>query len=185
MLTLVQLNNLRNAAKNAYQCELATKVPCELTLSQWALESGWGAHSPGNNCFGIKGDTKSGQLLHTYEYFTPEECTQWLGMKQGRTGSVADATPRPDGKLRYFVEDWFAVFATLALCFIARARLFQTPRYLPLFTKFNSDNNFVALVQAIGPIYATDPNYAKEVLSIASIPQVQAAIKEVRAGVQG
>ncbi len=180
MLTLAQLNNLRDAAKNAYQCELTTKVPCELTLSQWALESGWGAHSPGNNCFGIKGDTKSGQLLYTYEFFTPDEFTIWVGRKQGRTGSIADATPRPDGRFRYFVEDWFATYATLALCFISRASLFKAGRYLPLYTKYLTDNNFVALVQGIAPIYATDPDYATQVLAIASIPQVQAAIKEVR-----
>lgn len=36
----------------------------ELVAAQWALESGWGKHAPGNNFFGLKGP---GQLLDTKE----------------------------------------------------------------------------------------------------------------------
>jgi hypothetical protein len=36
----------------------------ELVAAQWALESGWGKHAPGNNFFGLKG---AGQLLDTIE----------------------------------------------------------------------------------------------------------------------
>lgn len=184
MLTIQQLNNLRDASKHAYQCELQTKVPCELTLAQWALESGWGAHTPGNNCFGIKEyvGCAGRQLLHTNEYFTDHQFQLWLNTKPGRTGSIADATPRPDGKLRYFVEDWFATFPSLAHCFIKRSVLFQSGQYGAYLATYRVDDNFVALVQGIAPIYATDPNYSKEVLAIASIPQVQAAILEARRG---
>lgn len=38
----------------AQTTERETGVPTSATLGQWALESGWGKHSPGNNPFGIK-----------------------------------------------------------------------------------------------------------------------------------
>lgn len=182
-LTLSQVNNLRDAAHHAYQCETTTSVPCELTLAQWALESGWGAHSPGNNCFGIKANPLShqgAQLLYTYEYFTPGEAQVWLDRVQGRTAVIVDATVRPDGRLRYKCQDWFAKFTTLADCFIKRANIFTLPMYLPFFAKYERDRNLVSLVKSVGSRYATDPIYADKILEIASIPEVQAAIKEVR-----
>jgi hypothetical protein len=42
----------------------------ELVAAQWALESGWGQHMPGNNAFGLKG---AGQLLDTIEVENGEE----------------------------------------------------------------------------------------------------------------
>lgn len=184
MLTIQQLNNLRDAAKHARQCELQTKVPCELTLSQWALESGWGAHSPGNNCFGIKEYTgcPGRQLLNTYEFFTVAEFNTWLHRKYGRNGSIADATHRDDGRFRYFVLDWFATFPTLAYCFIKRASLFQSGQYGPFMATYRIDGNLVALVNSISPIYATDPDYSNKILGIASLKEVQAAILEARNG---
>lgn len=182
MLTIQQLNNLRDAAKHARQCELQSKVPSALILAQWALESGWGAHAPGNNCFGIKeyAGQLGRQLLHTTEYFTTEQFLAWLNAKPGRTGKIEDATPRPDGKFRYQVEDWFATFSSLARCFLKRADLFLVEPYRTSTEQFRVDGNFAALVQGIARHYATDPNYAQSVLKIAALPEIQQAIQEAQ-----
>lgn len=45
-------------------------VPASVSLAQWAIESGWGAHQPGNNPFGMKvrkGRLDLSQLLWTTE----------------------------------------------------------------------------------------------------------------------
>ena len=42
-----------NAARD---CQKATKIPASFTIAQAAVESGWGARTPGNNLFGIKAD---------------------------------------------------------------------------------------------------------------------------------
>ena len=34
-----------------------SKIPASFTVAQAAIESGWGAHAPGNNLFGIKATT--------------------------------------------------------------------------------------------------------------------------------
>ena len=54
MLAPLQLLRLKQAAHDAVICEIGTRLPAELTVAQWALESGWGSHQPGDNCFGIK-----------------------------------------------------------------------------------------------------------------------------------
>jgi flagellum-specific peptidoglycan hydrolase FlgJ len=54
MLTPSQLDRLAAAAQSACLCEQTTGLPAEITVAQWAIESGWGASAPGNNCFGIK-----------------------------------------------------------------------------------------------------------------------------------
>lgn len=188
MLTIQQLNNLRDASTHAFKCEVATGIPSEMTLAQWALESAWGAHAPGNNCFGIKANPLSHQgvqLLRTREYFTTKEKDEWLIGLQGRTAELEDATFNKHGQQRYVCQDWFATFPSLAHCFIKRADLFKTPRYLEYFTKFKHDANLVSFVQHIAPIYATDPDYAQKVLQIASMPEVRSAVKEARAMVNG
>lgn len=54
----------------ARSSEISTGVPALVTMAQAALESGWGAHAPGYNFFGIKaGSSWSGkvQKLKTWE----------------------------------------------------------------------------------------------------------------------
>lgn len=182
MLTIQQLNNLRVAAGQANKCEKATGVPCELTLAQWVLESGWGQHAPGNNCFGIKEypNCFGTQLLFTTEFFTEEEKENWLTRRVGRTAAVENATPNSVGRMRYKAQDWFASFQTLADCFTKRATLFTKLPYKPFMDQYLQDRNLVSLIQGIAPHYATDPDYAKQILSISSIREVQDAIKESR-----
>lgn len=185
MLTIPQLNNLRDAAKNAIACQRTTGVPASVILSQWALESGWGAHTPGNNCFGIKSysNAHGRQLMHTREFFSPEEARKWASQVQGRTAQLGDATPKPNGRYLHDCQDWFATFQSLSDCFIKRADLFKAGRYLPHYEEYQKTQNLVSFVQGIAPIYATDPEYGKHVLQIASMPEVQAAITDALSNV--
>lgn len=52
-------------------------ILASMTLAQAIVESGWGAHAPGNNLFGIKAYSWSGktQILTTQEYLHGKEVT--------------------------------------------------------------------------------------------------------------
>lgn len=182
MLSITQINNLRDAAKHAHHCELIAKIPCELTLAQWALESGWGAHSPGNNCFGIKEypNCYGRQLLRTYEYFTKEERYDWLAAKPGRIANLVDATYNSKSQQRFNCDDWFATFQDLTACFMKRAQLLHSAPYITFITRYTQDGNLTNLINDLSKVYATDPDYNDKLFAIASIKEVEAAIAEVR-----
>lgn len=131
------------AARAAAQAsEHATGCPAIVTLAQWALESGWGKESPGNNCFGIKVYTgcAGAQLLWTHE--------------------------EVNGKLEP-VEGLFATFETLADCFSKHARLLtQGFRYFPAYYRYRQNQDVTAFVRAIAPIYSTSSTYASEILQL-------------------
>jgi flagellum-specific peptidoglycan hydrolase FlgJ len=53
-LSALQKIQLAKAVGAAEVAQASTGCPVELSVAQWALESGWGSRQPGNNCFGIK-----------------------------------------------------------------------------------------------------------------------------------
>jgi hypothetical protein len=123
----------------AQETERETGVPASATLGQWALESGFGKHTPGNNPFGIK--ARKGepyQLLWTHE--------------KAKNGS---------GLVR--VQQKFRTFASLDDAFRARGELLS--KHYPIAMAHTNDPNaFVAGLQAAPHHkYATDPNYVSEV----------------------
>ncbi len=125
----------------AQRTERETGIPTSVTLGQWALESGFGNHSPGNNPFGIK--ARKGepfQLLWTRE--------------KAKNGS---------GLVR--VQQKFRAYSSLDEAFRARGDLLSR-RYPGAMAHKNDPNAFVAGLQAVpGHQYATDPNYASKVIS--------------------
>ena len=149
-------NKLQTAAQNAVACEKCTGLPAELTVAQWALESGWGLHQPGNNCFGIKAYSgcHGTQLLKTIEYVNGvPEC----------------------------INAEFATFASLEDCFVAHARLITQGRpYQDAWSKYKTSHDVLALIECIAPIYATAPGYAEMLTSIVQMPAVAAAIATAR-----
>ncbi len=156
MLSPEQIDRLREAASNAVSCEQMTRVPAELTVAQWALESGWGQHQPGNNCFGIK----------AYE---GAYGTQLLPTKEVLHGSPCD------------VEAEFATFRSLAECFERHALLIcQGPPYATVWDDYVATQSLQALVYGIAPIYATDLHYATLLMQLIIMEAVQAAITEAR-----
>lgn len=122
-----------------------TGISPEIILAQTALETGWGAHAPGNNYFGIKGP---GQVLQTKE-------ADSSGALVGQTAS-------------------FAGYQTPEASFNAYGNFVSTPRYANLRNIGASGGSLAeqsSALQASG--YATDPNYGKQVLAIASNLQIK------------
>lgn len=149
MLNAKQLVALQSATANAKACEAATGCPAALTVGQWALESGWGRFSPGNNCFGIKvyAGCYGVQTLVTHEYV--------------------------HGKLEE-QNLQFATFPTLEACFEKHASLITHGYpYQKAWAEFMLAKNLEQLVREIAPIYAPgNESYAENVLSIVRMPQV-------------
>ncbi len=176
-----KLNNLKDAATAALQCEIRTDVPCEMIVAQWALESGWGNHQPQNNCFGIKGHgSTDGQLLQTNEWFTANEVTEWLAADAARTAVAVSQSPNENGKMLYRCQDWFATFATLEDCFVRHAAMLTGGRYGASLTSFKMDHDLSRYVATVARIYATDPAYRDRIMSIIEMPQVSGAIEDAR-----
>ena len=158
MLSPEQKSALARAAASSVGCESTYKIPAELTLAQWALESGWGSHQPGNNCFGIK--AYSGcfgiQLLKTVEFVK----------------GVRQTMLQP-----------FATFSSLEACFAQHARLFSSARYKPAFAQHAQLPDLSALIRGVSAVYATDPHYADLLLSIVAMPEVRQSLAACRVAV--
>lgn len=128
-------------------------VPALVTLGQAALESGWGAHAPRFNFFGIKAKPSdpepTRQLLRTREV---------LPHPNGKFPEVISVTPRGDGKYDYVVRDWFRAYPDAATAFDAHgAFLSGNKRYGKAFDFRHDAYAFAAEVARAG--YATDPSY--------------------------
>lgn len=128
-------------SEGAKKAQAETRVPASVSIAQWALESGWGAHAPGNNPFGMKprkGKSDPQQLLWT---------TEW-----SRT------------KGYYKVQQPFRTFPTLADAFVAHALLISTaPVYKPAMGSLPDKDAFI---DKMALRYATDPQYSKKIKSI-------------------
>lgn len=124
----------------AQEAQKQWKVPACVQLGQWILESGWGAHSPGNNPFGMKprkGKNDPQQMLLTTEYI------------KGKRVKI----PQP-----------FRVFPSVKEAFLAHAELLATALvYKPAMDALPDVDKFI---DKMSPRYATDPNYAKNLKSI-------------------
>lgn len=133
---------MQTAIAQAQVCEKQTGLWTSLTVAQWGLESGFGAHCPGNNPFGIKyspATSPSSQLLWTTEiiYGKPQR-----------------------------VQAKFAAYPTLAAAFADHARLLTHGSYLPAWIAYKNDSTPDRFIAAFAPIYATDPLYQTKMESI-------------------
>lgn len=169
-------STLQEAVAAAKLGEAKYGLPAAVQVAQWAVESGWGKFSPGNNCFGIKAyEGCSGkQLLNTTEWFTQAELLAFLNADRERT---AVPTGKDNGKRKeYRVKDWFATFPYLADCFDRRCRLALRPIYKPFLDRFKASGDMEAFIQEFGKVYATAPDYADVLLKVIAMPKVQAAL---------
>ncbi|MEY2341120.1 flagellar assembly peptidoglycan hydrolase FlgJ [Acidithiobacillus sp. IBUN Pt1247-S3] len=120
-------------------------------LAQAALETGWGAHAPGDNLFGIKaGGGWSGNALQnlTHEFVD--------GVK-----TVEDASFRAYQSVASSVANYTQL-------------LLNNPRYQ---TALGQGNNIAGFAQALqNGGYATDPDYAAKITALAQGPVMQAAL---------
>lgn len=127
----------------ALQASERTGVDPRLIIAQAAQETGWGKSAPGNNYFGIKSHGQGGgQNLATHEYVDGKRVNVNANFRQ-YGGPTESALGYADF-------------------------LLSNPRYQPMLNAEGLDAQLAALGQSG---YATDPNYAQSVGSIArSIP---------------
>lgn len=117
-----------------------SKIPASFTVAEGALESGWGAHAPGYNLFGIKADSS------------------WTGpvTVQRTREFLHGAWTFVEAKFRAY-PDWLGSIEDHAQF------LLTNPRYRPAFA-YVSGSTFAQAIAAAG--YATDPDYATKIISI-------------------
>lgn len=131
---------------HAQRVSQQTGIDPRLVIAQAAQETGWGKSAPGGNFFGIKSHGRDGgQTVGTHEYV--------------------------DGN-RVSMQDSFRTYGGMGESADDYARFLQeNPRYGEMLSAQGLD----AQVDALGRSgYATDPNYANSIRSIASgigIPQ--------------
>lgn len=113
-----------------------------ISLAQWAVESGYGAHMSGvNNCFGIKATQAQremgyARLVLTHEYINGHYIRE---------------------------EQWFANYDSLEECFNEHAYLLCTPHYQRCIDARTPAEYAEALHLCN---YATAPNYAATLMSV-------------------
>lgn len=145
----------------AKSAELKTGVPCEFILAQAALETGWGAHSPGNMMFGVKdtdGINGNEQLITTTEYSKKDNL---------KFPVIISKVFNPVTKLyKYIVKNYFRKYDTPEESFVDHAELFvKTARYADNFIKCGKDP-YKWCDEVAKDGYATDPNYARKLRDI-------------------
>lgn len=175
-LTVKQAKALKEAASAAVRCETATGCPAELSVAQWAMESGWGEHSPGNNCFGIKFNAQRHQRSQDLQ------TTEVLERGQMEPGDRIDDELKQN-QVRVEGQRQFAAYDKLADCFMDHALLIvKGAPYETAWSRYQDDRDFERLVRTVSCAYATEPLYASAVLRIAKLPKVSEAIEEARRG---
>jgi flagellum-specific peptidoglycan hydrolase FlgJ len=113
-------------------------IPTSFDIAQFALESGWGAHMPGNNPFGIKAMTG-------YD-------TQTFATHEVVNGHLIPCSQT------------FAKFKDLAQAFECHAKLIATALvYSSAMKALPNLERFVAL---LAPHYATDPQYGAKIMAV-------------------
>jgi flagellar protein FlgJ len=116
-----------------------SKIPASFTVAQAAIESGWGAHAPGNNLFGIKATTDwkgAVIMLPTKEFLKGVEVT---------------------------VQASFRAYLTWAGSLQDHAQfLLLNERYKPAFATTNAFD-FAKAIQAAG--YSSSPTYAQDIIN--------------------
>ena len=116
------------------------KIPASITIAQWALESGWGAHMPkdSNNPFGIK--------ARTGEPYVSAKTIEFIN---GR---------------RVTIIAKFRKFSSLREAFEAHGSLIaKSSRYRRAMSTVGDPDAFA---RALSGIYATDPNYGESLISL-------------------
>jgi hypothetical protein len=125
---------------HAMEASARTGVDPRIIIAQGALESAWGKKAPGNNYFGIKSHGKGGgQTFATTEVYN------------GKAVKIRDS-------FRQYANPGESVQGYADF-------LLQNKRYRPMLEAQGLDAQIAALGRSG---YATDPNYANKISSIAS-----------------
>lgn len=133
-------SNIILAAQKAYT---KYNILPSVQLAQWALESGWGKHSPGNNPFGIKATVADVKAGHSITFVTHEQL--------------------PSGET---IHGWrqFKTFKTIDEAFDYHANLLANGKPYISCRIYRSDWHMYCIV--MGRIYATDHVYAQKLIGL-------------------
>lgn len=133
------------------------------TLTQGAWESGWGKFAPGNMLFGVKdtdGINGNEQLLTTTEY------SRRADLKFPEIISVEPVLMNGKKYFKYRCMDYFRKYDSPKECFTDHTNFFiRNPRYAEAVKVKDNPMLFFDAIAKAG--YATDPNYAAKLKSIA------------------
>lgn len=160
MLTPAQLSALQTMATAAVAAMRATGCPARLSTAQCIVESDWLTRYPDHNVFGIKATDSNASYCFTQEF----EDGTWRNPECG-----------------------FQNYPDMAACFAAHARLLQGGVYAAAWKRYQlnrTNPRFLAALDTyitdISAHYATDPDYASKIITLAHGPHVAAAIAAAR-----
>ncbi|KAA8879673.1 DUF882 domain-containing protein [Nocardia colli] len=151
---------VRKYRPHAKADETRSRIPWLVTLGQAALETGWGAKACGNNFFGVKAGPSVPAVQRKLCVTTEVHSTPNVrGYPE-----IISVTPRPDGRYKYVVRDWFRAFDSPVQSFDGHAQTLLKPRYAQAFAHTGDPYAFAREVAAAG--YATEPSYAAKLTSV-------------------
>lgn len=147
----------------ALASEKETGISAIAQLAQGALESAWGDVCPGNMIFGVKdtdGVNGNEQLITTTEY------SRSANVKFPNIISVTPVIRNGQKWYKYKIKDYFRKYPTPKDSFVDHANFFlKNKRYAKALTVKHDPYKFIDEIAKAG--YATDPNYANSLKSIA------------------
>ncbi len=148
---------LKQIALIADTLEAQTRCPAALMIAQWALESEWGDKLVGrNNCFGMKREGR-----HT-EFCTVPTHEVIHGKPVVLDLEFADYDS---------VEDSCRDYAWL---------ITHGAPYRAAWEQYQQIGDLQALIRTVAATYATDPNYARLITTIAGQTNITQALAEAR-----
>jgi flagellum-specific peptidoglycan hydrolase FlgJ len=180
--------NLQRIAASSVALERETGIPAELAAGQCIIESGWLAHNPGNNPFGLKSAAAATvyQILETEEDLTAAQIRAVA--ESGRR--IVGMGPVFNGRRRVRIQDRFQVFRSLDEAFGAYGRLLTRGRYFAArWRRYQAHRDLARLLRDMSgadgePPYFTSPSYLSVFDSITRQENVKVALAQARAANQ-
>lgn len=167
-------------AKMAKDEEARTGVPAEVTIAQWATESGWGKSSIGNNAFGVKRNknSKKWETKNTEENLTWEEFQKLTPEEKKSATEINGGTLQSEwkGKKKLKVNQDFAQYDSLEESFKDHSRVLAGNK--KALENYKKNKNTDEYVREISPAYSTNgEEYTKTVGGIAKSEAVKKSVQ--------
>jgi murein DD-endopeptidase MepM/ murein hydrolase activator NlpD/flagellum-specific peptidoglycan hydrolase FlgJ len=169
-------------AEMAKQAEAETGVPAQVQIAQWALESGWGKKSIGNNVFGMTATNRhqKRQTVNTTEDMTMQEFARLSKQEQATAREIngGEFQSNWEGKKKFRVNREFADYDSIKDSFKDHARLLADPKgpYAGAMAEYRKTGDINKYIESISPTYASDRNYGSTVKQIANQNSVVSAL---------
>jgi flagellum-specific peptidoglycan hydrolase FlgJ len=184
-MDLERQKRLNDVAAIAVALEAQTGCPPTLLVTQWAMESQWGAKPAGtNNFFGIKRAARHTLycIVTTREWFTQVQIDDW---NRKHPAEPARPTGQVNGSRKEVaLDDEFADYASLAdSCKDYAWMITNVQPYRAAWERYQGNHNLDALIAAVAGAYATSLSYTQLASAISRQTNVGMAIAQARKGV--